>query len=85
MNWSLKVDPDTLGSFFNPDSDVRLKLMEGLAFLEARHASVLLGKAAVHAVHGESLPRLDPSDPEGSASLATQYVLSRASVHRIFV
>jgi CHAT domain-containing protein len=85
MNWSLKVDPDTLGSFFNPDSDVRLKLMEGLAFLEARHASVLLGKAAVHAVHGESLPRLDPSDPEGSASLATQYVLSRASVHRTLV
>ncbi len=74
-NWAERVSLDRLGDFFVPESDTRLKLLEGFRLLRHFHASVLFGKAAVHSVHRESLPSID-------VYLSAQYVRSRARTHR---
>ena len=77
-NWSTAPDAANLGMFFNPDSDVHEKLTEALGLLDARHAAVLFGKAALHAVHLESAPVVD-------VSLSRRYVQTRSSVYRLLV
>ncbi len=68
-------DIGALEAFFNPESEVRAKVAEGLENLGAYHAAIVLAKAAVHAVHRESLPQFD-------ASWSAEYVRARAAVHR---
>lgn len=76
--WGSIPDGASLDAFFNPDSDIREKLTEGLEELSANHAAVIFGKAALHAVHRESLP-------EVSISGSRQYIRMRSGVHRALV
>lgn len=76
-NWGAKSDPATLEGFLNPDSYIRLKMVEGFEQLNARHAAVLFGKAAVHAVYREAFPS-EALDSAGSA----MYLRSRSGTHR---
>lgn len=77
-NWSTAPNAAALGMFFNPDSGVHEKLTEALELLDARHAAVIFGKAALHAVHRESVPEVD-------VPLSRRYVRMRSDVHRLLV
>lgn len=78
VNWGGDAAADVLSRLLNSDSDIRLKVMEGLQLLGALHSAILFGKAAVHAVHRESLPEM-------GVELSDDYVRSRSSVHRTLV
>lgn len=76
-NWGRTSDQATLEGFLNPDSFIRLKMVEGFERLNARHAAVLFGKAAVHAVYREAYP----SETLESIGAAL-YLRSRSDAHR---
>ncbi|MEX5488961.1 MULTISPECIES: CHAT domain-containing protein [Pseudomonas] len=76
-NWGHTSNLATLEGFLNPDSFIRLKMVEGFERLNARHAAVLFGKAAVHAVYREAYP----SETLESIGAAL-YLRSRSDAHR---
>lgn len=76
-HWGTRSDAGALEGFLNPDSDIRLKMVEGFEQLNARHAAVLFCKAAVHAVYREAFPGDFPS-----SAGSTMYLRSRSHMHR---